>query len=232
MLVPPNSGAVDVTVKPPVSRSDLVQFLESISVGSSNQTHDFIFPASHTVSGVITDHLGNPIQGARAFLSSDPGSVYYPSSSSPFITNAQGMYSIQVPPGSYKLSVQYFKSQVSVPNAPDNATLLTMNSFPVSSNTTKDMQFSMVSISGKTLDGNSVPVSGVKLEATVQYIDGDGIRRQSFNQNSSVVSDANGDYTMLVPPNSGVVDVTVKPPVESGFSSTPISLMVTGNQQS
>jgi hypothetical protein len=94
-------------------------------------------------------------------------------------------------------------------------------------------------LSGKVLDGNGVPVAGVKLEAGGRFDDGAGNSLASTYGNGAPgictgcgasYSDSEGNYVLLLPPNLNY-NVILTPPNISGFGAVTLNAVhITTNQ--
>ncbi|UUZ84660.1 carboxypeptidase-like regulatory domain-containing protein [Paenibacillus sp. P26] len=116
------------------------------------------------ISGTVTDGNGNPVSGAMVYTNSTSQT-----------TNAGGSYTLNVPAGTYSVTI----------NSKPGYGSYTQKDIQVTAGNTTTTHFSYGAISGTVTNGSGNPVSG----ATV-YANG---------SNGSVTTDASGKYTLHVP---------------------------------
>ncbi|NRB41425.1 MAG: carboxypeptidase regulatory-like domain-containing protein, partial [Pseudomonadales bacterium] len=187
---------------------------------------------AETISGVVKDQLGNPIEDANA-------RIYQVTQIGSFIqvgdiikVGADGAYAWTVSPGNFILISYFNASEVSLVGAPQ--TIISSEDFLVSSDTIRDSQFDFVVLSGKVLDSNNTPIANVDIETNISWVGPEqgpllkSLQQSLTHNNGSVRTDVDGNYVMLLfstdtclasgSPNC-VYDITYTPPVGSGFSS-------------
>jgi len=163
--------------------------------------------------------------------------------------SADGSYSYTVNNGDYILRTYFFASDITLEGKPYNVTLTTED-FVVSGDTSRDLVFDFLLVSGTTVDENSVPVEGVELTTSKEWFGPEQgtLSKQSqhniIHLNGSSVSDANGNYSMLLFPTATCIasdyfvddadclyDITVTPPAGSNLETiTELNYAVSNTQ--
>ncbi|TQV72889.1 S8 family serine peptidase [Aliikangiella marina] len=193
-----------------------------------------------SVSGIVKDQAGNPIEGASVSLYQVVGNNVTLAGSLTQV-GADGAYSWTVADGDYFLLTYFYADDVSIDGEPYNATL-SSEDFVVTGDLVRDVTFDFVQLSGRIVDENQAPVSGVEVQTNKQWFgpevgsQGKLSQHNVIHQNSSSVSDVNGDYQVLVfssdtcvasgyytEPNDCLYDVTYSPSVNSGFIEKTVS---------
>jgi subtilisin family serine protease/chitodextrinase len=189
-----------------------------------------------TLSGVIKDGSGQPIEGARAQLFQVVGGVLVQSGAQLQVAE-DGLFTWTVDDGDYVLRTYFNAADVSLNGAPNIVSKQTED-FPVIGDTTRDAIFSFFSVSGKIVDSNNVPVFDVDIQ-TSQTWRGPEQGSQGFQSqhnvthvNNSSLSDQDGLYNLLLFSTDTCVasgfyatdeecfyDVTFAPTTESGFAN-------------
>ena len=139
-------------------------------------------------------------------------------------TDANGIYAVPLASGTYRISLIGGSSWSGTQNAPQyfEGNSLVQN-LVVSANTTQDFSLPFVTLSGKTSDINGVPIGNVTItqdnKSIAQPI---GSYTCGNNQSPYLMSDASGNYSMILIPTTGYSE-TIIPPTGSGFSQTVIN---------
>jgi len=201
-----------------------------------------------SVSGVIKDQAGNPIEGASISLYEVVGSSVTPAGSL-IKVGADGVFSWTATDGNYLLLAYFYASDISINGAPYH-TAITSEDFVVSGDTSRDVIFDFVILTGQVVDVNQTPISGVEVATSKMWhgpeLGGQGQIAQYnvIHQNGSSVTDANGQYQMLLFASDNCIaanyyaddadclyDVTFSPAENSGFiETTQYDIAVNQNQ--
>jgi|GEM_PF-555677 len=190
-----------------------------------------------SLSGVVKDQLGNPIEGANARLLQVLQSGSFIQVGDIITVGADGAYAWTVSPGSFVLRSYFNASDVSLVGAP-NLTVIASEDFEVNADTIRDSQFDFVVLSGKVVDSNNIPIANVDIQTSINWHGPEQgplltLSQQSFtHDNGSVRTDIDGNYVMLLfstdtciasgfYPDSAdcLYDITYTPPIGSGFST-------------
>ncbi len=157
---------------------------------------------SATLSGVIKDKNGAPINGASALLFKVVGGTLTQTGEIIQVTQ-DGQYTWTIENGDYVLRAYFNASEVSLTGAPNTVTLQTED-FAVVGDTIRDSTFDFYLLSGLVIDSNNLPVANVDLKASQSWygpeIGSQGILSQHHitHLNQSSVTDANGQYNLLM----------------------------------
>ncbi|MFV1871862.1 MAG: fibronectin type III domain-containing protein [Oleiphilus sp.] len=188
-----------------------------------------------TLSGVIKDQLGNPIEGASARLFQLQNERFFQVGDI-IKVGADGAYAWTVSPGSFVLRSSINNTDVSLDGAP-SLSVITTEDFEVYADTVRDSQFDFIVLSGKVVDTNLAPIAGVDIQTDISWLGPDQgllgeLSQQSLNHTGSVQTDSDGNYRMLLFSTSACVnsgyypdstdchyDITFTPPSESGFAT-------------
>ena len=214
-LTPP--GTYDIDLKPPSDESGYgITSYKSVDLTTDTQS-DLVIESANTLSGTMTLPDGQPVPDARITVYTQGG--IFDRGVTTVTTDAQGRYRAELSPGEYALHVQvnegnYRDFDIPIGNYQNTRQV---ENIDLSMDVVEDIVLPYVSFSGRTLDSNGVPVSGVEV-----YI---GIGRASSENNYSslgrftVRSDEQGEFSALTPP--GTYDIDLKPPSdESGYGIT------------
>ena len=200
-------------------------------------TLSFVLQAAN-LSGVVKDHLDNPIEGANVKLFQALGSSSFIQVGDTIKVGADGAYAWSVSPESYVLRAYFNASEVSLAGTP-NTTTIQSEDFEVTTDTVRDTQFDFVVLSGKVVDSNDTPIANVDIQTSTSWLGPEQGAKLELSQQSlghtagSTLTDANGNYEMLLfstdtciasgfyPDSTDCLyDLTYTPPVASGFSTT------------
>lgn len=189
-----------------------------------------------TLSGVVKDQVGNPVNGAKVRL------FQYQNGSFTQVGNivtvgASGAYNWTLSPGSYVLSAFFDAPDVTLAGKP-NRVVMTSKDFEVYTNTVRDSQFEFVVLSGKVVDSNRAPISNVSIQTGISWLGpeqgllGEYSQKSLSHANGSVKTDSHGNYVMLLFSSDACIasghyadtadclyDLTFTPPNGSGFAT-------------
>ncbi|MFT5452853.1 MAG: hypothetical protein ACI9N9_002351, partial [Enterobacterales bacterium] len=190
-----------------------------------------------TLSGVITDKSGSPIEGAQVMLFEWTGSGLVQAGTLLQVTE-NGQYSWDIDDGQYVVRTFFNATDVSLIGAP-NVTLIQSEDFPVVGDTVKDFVFDFFLITGRLSDSNGLPISNVNIVTSKAW---NGPETGSVGQisqhsishvNSSALTDENGYYSLLMFSTDTCIasghfmnaedclyDIAFNPLGSSGFSAT------------
>ena len=189
-----------------------------------------------TLSGVIKQQTGEPLEAAfvSAFQVVNGDFVQV---GNLIQVGADGGYSYTVNDGDYIIRSYFFADDIILEGKPYNATLTTED-FAVSGDTTRDLTFEFLLVSGTVVDENNVPIEGVELTTSKEWFGPEQGAQSKQSQhniihlNGSSVSDTNGNYTMLLFPTDICVasgyfvndtdclyDITATPPTGSNLGT-------------
>ncbi|MET1253961.1 Calx-beta domain-containing protein [Aliikangiella maris] len=187
------------------------------------------------LSGTIKDHLGNPIPNAYVSLYKVVGGNNQLVQAATQVGET-GSYSWTVDNGDYILFTNFYASDTNLNHAPYSATFISSD-FNVAGDLVKDQVFNFLILTGKTVDANNVPIAGVEVKTNKDWsgpeqgTQGKLSRYSVVVDNGSSISDANGDFTLLLfstdsciasnyyaDSNDCLYDMTFIPPQDSGFN--------------
>jgi len=197
----------DIQVTAPVASGFADALVQNIVVSGSNVTQNVVLiEQSYILSGTVYASDGiTPVSGIRIYWQD----VNPPEDEVGDTTDINGYYEVTLPAGVYA-SYAPSSSGLNIP-APDQFTLyeLTPN-VTLTANVTQDITLPpFVTISGKTMGGGSpVPLTRVLMNSN-----GNGNSSESI-----VVSDINGDYSIVQVPGSTLIEAD--PPEGSGYTRT------------
>lgn len=189
-----------------------------------------------TISGVVRDGSGQPINGARAQLFQVVNGSLVQFGAQLQVAE-DGLYEWTVEDGDYVLRTYFNAADVSISGAPNIVSIQTED-FPVVGDTVRDSTFSFLSVSGQIVDNNNVPVFDVDIQTTQSWRGPEQGSRGFQSQhnvthiNNSSLSDADGLYNLLLFSTDTCVasgfyetesgcfyDLTFAPTEESGFAN-------------
>jgi chitodextrinase len=133
-------------------------------------------------------------------------------------TDASGQYSLTVTQGPVRLYAE--RSNSTSPFAP--AYWYLEQYFTVSGNVQRDIDLSLVRVSGVVTDSNGAPVANVTLSASGSFAGG-----FYGYYSSTITSAADGSYSLLAA--DGWSSFQIRPPQGSGFSQANLNLNLAGN---
>ncbi|MDH5517652.1 MAG: hypothetical protein OEY36_07510 [Gammaproteobacteria bacterium] len=183
--------------------------VNGIVVNGTDQVIDvYLLPGGINLTGTVYQNDGvTPASNIelKIFDSNQPDSYI-----DTVVTNAQGQYLFTVAAGTYGLAM---KTVNSVSNGLNFHHTKYLNNIALAENTTQDITLPFISVSGKTLDSRGQRVGNVEINLTdLNQTMTDGA--EVFQQVNTIVSDANGDYSVTLYPFSDY-EVTLIPPVDA-----------------
>jgi subtilisin family serine protease/chitodextrinase len=221
---------MNITFVPPASERQVAAtnyFDYSIAVDTA-QT--FVMQQSLLLSGYLRDAQGTAVDSTLITVHNQSDNQLADVAT---LTNAEGYFQFKVASGDYKLR-PYLQTENQVNNqsitseypVPDFAAVYYLaKDISVTSDTEVDLNLPMSILSGKTIDANGVAVAGVKLKSdhslaldSVSYY----LENTGELAGSRAISDENGEFAFALF-NEQVIDISVNPPVESGFAITSVS---------
>ncbi|MEH6826424.1 MAG: carboxypeptidase-like regulatory domain-containing protein, partial [Motiliproteus sp.] len=228
-------GNYYLTVTPPAGSGYGSVSPTLVALPGSDVEQDFVLVSGAvTLSGVISDHTGAALAGARvkAYQQVDTSWVQV---GQEITVGADGSYEWSVSAGNYYLYATFNYSQVDLEGEPYSAEKRSAD-FSVTTNSGHDIQFDFVVLSGLTVDSNGVPVPGVELRTT-KYWEGpesgaQGMKawRYIAHNYAKTISASDGSYLMVLYPTDTCIgsgyyssdadclyDITIVPPSGSNF---------------
>jgi hypothetical protein len=222
----------------PPARSGFAQtFVTNFDVFSPLE-YNFVFQPANYLSGVVSTGSGVGVSNVKVIVFEKTTGTLVGEQ----ITDGNGGYSIPVSKGIYNMNI------MGGPEMDKNAAVCGGYCFPnvptpqyfqfdniakdisVTGNTRKNLVLPLVTVRGKTLDGNGVPVAGVKITQEVHdyYNSGDGCF--SFSESShispqnqgQITSDQTGSFELGMFIGTGY-SLTLIPPANSGLTQTVIN---------
>ncbi len=191
------------------------------------------------LSGQVKDQQGNPIEGANVLLFEYQG-LNLVQVGSLVTVGEDGRYSWDVDDGDFVITSYFYGTDVELVGEPHIATVNSQD-FNVVGDTTFDIVYNFVLLTGTVVDANGLPIAGVDFNTSKQWEGPEqGSRaketlRSVIHQNDSSLSDADGSFSLLVfstddciasdhftDPNDCLYDITITPPSQSGFEATDI----------
>ncbi len=212
----PSYSNYSVSLTPPAGNTAVAPTIVKALSFTADTTRDLALQSAVSVSGTVTSSDGTVVQNAYIYFSYAGTSTNAKSVS----TGTGGTYAAALSPGNYDIRVSVAKGSV---NHVPNSAYFYFYDVPLTADTTKDFNLSIVKVTGRTTDSNGVPISGVSL--AVGYNSAGGV----YLSSESASSDADGAYTLYLPPNAGY-SINISAPAGSGFASQLLSqLSVTEN---
>ena len=222
------NGTYNLVVTPPDGSGFAISPVNGIVVLDADKSQDVALVAgAKRISGVIRSSSGVALNSVYVTVKDQVSGQQL----GQVITGVDGAYAFALAAGTtYSINLDggqtygltslagapyYF----SIENAAANITL--------SADAVRDITVPFVKLSGKTTDANGVAVANVKLTYNKNWGDYSLSPRVYYNNSvtenySPVQSDAQGNYTLWMLPNSDYT-ITIIPPVNSGFATTPIN---------
>jgi 5-hydroxyisourate hydrolase-like protein (transthyretin family) len=225
-----DGGSYGFRATPPADSGLAVTTFNGIST-TGDTSYDFALQASVTLSGVVQQSDGTPMAGVRVELKDDATWT----SLANMTTGTDGAYSFSVAPGTYRFAL--FRSpsySTPLPGEPPGFQINDgFRGTVVAGPTTRDLVLPFATLSGKTTDQNGVAVGEVAVTFTDNnyhffpgdlgntYIlyPGDLGNTYILYPSSTVTSDANGDYEIVVF-DGGAYGFRIDPPSASGFATS------------
>jgi len=171
------------------------------------------------LSGIVRMPDGTPVQDVWLSVTGIEGTEYYLSSR----TDAQGVYSLSVLPGSYSMRVYTNQSAfIMLEGKPVSLgdysydEIIDENLEVLADVALDDLVMPYVYVSGQTSDSNGLAIGNINI--TTELSDDDG----EFNgYRSQVSSDSEGNYLLLLP--EGDFDLSIFPDQNNGFKEIRIN---------
>ncbi|GLI38486.1 carboxypeptidase regulatory-like domain-containing protein [Geobacter hydrogenophilus] len=193
------NGTYNLNVSPPSASGFSQSIVNGIAVSGADVTQNVVLmQQAITVSGTVKSSDGTVVQGATVYFRYAGTSTV----AKQIVTDASGAYSSSLSPGSYDIQVS--ASRGSVNHVASSVSYYFYNQ-SFSATTTKDLLLPTVKVTGKTTDSNGIAVAGVTLRA--EYTSGSGF----YLNYETATSDANGSYTLYLPPYNNYL-ITSTPP--------------------
>lgn len=207
-----------------------------ITLANDNQTLNFSLSLKEVLlEGLVHDGENNPLIGATITVFEKLGGSFQQRGEA-YTVDSFGRYQMTLTAGQYFLRSNVRNSQSTREGIPNFAQYSSAD-FELTQNTTLDIEFPFVAISGSVVDANGLPIVGAQLttskgwQGPSQGPSGTLEQRSLNHLNESAVTNSNGEYTLLlypsdlcidaaffIDPNDCLYDITVVPPANSGFS--------------
>ncbi len=209
---------------PPDSRDDLgVTVISEFPIAVETSDVDLVVQDGYRVNGYVRDLAGNPIHGAKiSVFDQDSGTDLF------FFLNSDinGYYEMMLAPGAFKFGLQLSSYNSNYQGAPYHSVFkFAAENTEITGDLNQDLENPLVRVSGRTVDGNGVPVPSVKISTKMNYYNNQLTPAQHLfvsHEHKPVASDANGRYIMALYPYDNYT-LTIEPPAGSGFAATPIN---------
>ena len=184
---------------------------------SASKALDLVVQDAYGTSGVIRNRSGIPLAGLEVTFIEQLTETIAATSK----TDENGFYSVYLANGRYKVFISYLDSNNN-PLLPKYFFIKPLvKNIIITEENNLDLTIPLVTISGKTVDKNGVPVHGVSLTADERLSDEYDTETETYRYRkiiTSVTSEKSGDYAMAILAGFGKFQVV--PPVNSGFSTT------------
>ncbi|MCA9516967.1 MAG: carboxypeptidase regulatory-like domain-containing protein, partial [Myxococcales bacterium] len=189
----------------------------NFAVGTPDQTVDLQIAERQlaTVTGTVTGLDGAPIASSYVRLFGSSGSY------GPVTTDENGMYTIEVPEGTYTPRAD---SNGASPNAPSYYRCWQYD-VPIAGTQTVDFAIPVVRVNGLVKQSNGIPIQGVRISMASNQ----GGNPYCEFDNGTVTSAADGTYSGLALANANTVYFSFTPPSGSGFQSLNLQSTPTGD---
>lgn len=220
VIVP--AGIYDIQITPP-SGSGFAPIIAPSKTISANTEINFVFaPAgSVTLSGQVYDPLGNALPDQTVSLQASGGT------NTTTTTNSSGNYSLQVSSGTYSLQVSADSNSLSV-NAPQYYRI-DVGDYSLSQSTVLDITIPAKEVTMHVQDQSGNPVNNIEVEVPFQFYantgtlsigggitNGLGTSAYGYNDSSIPQTDASGDVTLWLLPNSGAYTYSISATPQNG----------------
>ena len=211
-------------------------------------TYSFALHAA-SISGTVTDKLGNPIEGAEVTLFEVLETNLYRQTGDPIQVGADGNYSWEVDSGRYSIRSVLNASNISLEGIPNLATI-NSEDFLLNTDTVRNTSFDFIVLSGKVVDRNNSPIANVDVQTNILWLGPEQGPLQELSHHSlsheegSVRSDADGNYMMLLFATDDCVqsgfyddttnclyDISFIPQTNSGFATSEHSDLAINSDQ-
>ncbi len=215
-------GTYTVTATPPTSSG-----FQSATVTNQNISSDTVLnftlvpiPTGVTLSGHVTDRAGSGVSGAHVLLGQGADAF----------TDASGMYSVHIAPGSYKLEIVHSGTSL----LPDGLDLMSSNALSITQDTTLDLQLPSALVTAQVQDPSHNPVvnalvnmdtggGNISLQTTQGSLQFNILQCSSFN--NTYYTDGSGKVTIATCPTN--VTISVTPPSGSTLLNASVTQSIT-----
>ena len=211
-----SNGTYNLTVTPPAGIGFDQSVVNGIIINNANVTQNVILiQKAVTVSGVVRGFGGALVPSIEVHIYDQASNTELGST----LTNASGQFTLSVPPGTYKLMVRNYANSSNKQLIPYFFYYYPVSNLVVIGSTAvPDISVPAVKVSGKTTDSNGVAVG----EVTVSHAAKSGLANSGYVYGDSVLSNAQGEYSILVLSGSGY-NFTIDPSAGSGFARTMVN---------
>jgi hypothetical protein len=210
-----NNGSYNLLIAPPLVSELANSVVNGVAVNNADVIQTVVMVQQAVLlSGVLRLPDGTAVNGVEITILEQTSGTEV----GQMTTGLDGSYSFPVSPGVYKIDLfGYWVFGMNFPGAPSYFFFKpVVSNLEVSSNTFRDITIPFVTLSGKTTDGNGVPVPEVELQQFGSWIEETGTYYWNEHDSGRIKSDASGNYKMLLFPHAS--DITVIPPANSGFA--------------
>ncbi len=224
----------DINFVPPLSNNEVSATLVSDYLITDDTSDTFVLAQPFTLSGYLIDEQSNPIDNTMVTVHNQTNRQL---ADAPMLTDANGYFEFKVAAGNYQFR-PYLQAvnQVGGTNVtsaypvPDFAAIYYQpKNISVFANTSLDVILPMSVLSGKAMDANGVIVPGVKLRVDHAYSENSisyYMENSGDGPSSNAITQNNGEFAFGLFTNQ-TTDISVNPPVGSGFAITNVSHTIT-----
>ncbi len=215
------TGNASVTLTPPTG-SSLPLTILPINI-TTNTVRNLVLQSSGNLTGTIYGASQLKIPNVAIHIKSKSAA----SVNADLTTDAEGGYSVVIPPGEYVIDLEHYGAAWGGQTIPDREPgnfwrVYGLGPVTVTEKKTYDIPLPFVRFTGKTTDTNGVPIQGVRLFSSLKsasWTDADGVTQSPYVDGSSEgLSDPLGKYLLVV--TKGADQVAISPPERSGFALT------------
>jgi len=211
------TGTYNLIFSPPIDSGYSNNVVNDLVISTANITQNVVLiDGASILNGIVRDGHGNPISNIQLTVNdlvsgTAMGTVY---------SDINGAYSLSLANGSYEIDIR----NGSTSNQPSPSYFLIwpfIHSLTVAGDTTQNVDLPFITLSGKTTDANGVAVAGVEVKADDYWSDTSSGEYEFRKVITSTLSDANGDYSLVV--LAGLGGITLTPPSGSILAITAIN---------
>ena len=230
-------GTYDFRVTPPAGYQAVPSVTKTIT--ATSPPVDFVLVVERsmaTVTGKLANSLGQGLPGKTVKLEGTNGFV------ASAVTDANGNYSVTVPPGDYKFQVLMSDNNDPAGNVSQTYLIKADEAIPVLESRVQNITLPFRRVTVTVVDPSGIPVAGSRITVPSVGVPINGLTELGNAQVSGassypvealspMLTDAAGQVTLWLYPTPGSYQVQAEPPAGTPYQKTGIQLRVTGETQ-